>query len=74
SGVITARYAPAGWWETERSYTADQDTLLVKNSVTSIDVLTILIRFVGVLIPFLVITYFVDRGFGLDVWPPWRGI
>ncbi|MDY7081383.1 MAG: hypothetical protein SXQ77_03000, partial [Halobacteria archaeon] len=72
---IRAEYLPGRWWRHTRAYMSSSATMAVRNEFVSLSALiTVAVRFIGLLIPFAFIAFFVDRLLGLEVWPPWRKI
>jgi hypothetical protein len=78
SGAVFARYVPNDWHDTlderrgQTPYEGDTDTLIVRNRFELFAELGLLARLGVFLLPFLLMTYMVDRALGLGVWPPWR--
>ena len=78
SGAVFARYVPNDWHDSldERRgrtpYVGDTDTLIVRAGFDLFDELGMLAQLGVFVLPFLVLTFMLDRAFGLGVWPPWR--
>ncbi|MFP4188293.1 MAG: hypothetical protein ACLFR5_02665 [Halobacteriales archaeon] len=78
SGAVFARYVPNDWHDTldesrgDTPYEGDTDTLIVRSRFEVFEELGMLAQLGVFVLPFLVVTYMLDKAFGLGVWPPWR--
>lgn len=72
TGAVRAEYVPAPWWEATRAHTGTSTAQLVTERAEATSIPDTLVRFLGLMAPFLAMIYMLDRAFGLDVWPPWR--
>lgn len=77
TGPVTAHYRPESWWNAganETAYDGTRASLLVTRQDDAPSLPDTVVRFFVLLSPFLIMMYLLDRGFGLDIWPPWRKI
>lgn len=72
AGVLTARYDPEPWWESEDAFLGSSDTVYVRG--TTIPVAVTLFEFGVPVGLFLLAVFLIDRITGWRVWPPWRGV
>ncbi len=78
SGAVFARYVPNDWHDSldqrrgRTPYVGDTDTLVVRAGFDLFAELGMLAQLGVFVLPFLVLTFMLDRAFGLGVWPPWR--
>lgn len=80
SGAVMAEYVPPDWYDAvdERRggtpYVGDSATLVIEDGYDFIDELGMLAQVVVFVLPVLILVFFIDRAFGLGIWPPWRKI
>lgn len=80
SGGIFGRYVPNDWHDSlderrgQTPYDGDTDTLIIRNRFALFSELSMLTQLGVFLLPLLLMTYMLDKAFGLGVWPPWRRI
>jgi hypothetical protein len=78
SGAVFARYVPNDWHDSldrrrgRTPYEGDTDALVVRHRLELFEELGMLAQLGVFVLPFLVLTFMLDRAFGLGVWPPWR--
>jgi len=78
--VVFARYAPEEWHDSlgERdgqvAYLGDTETVTLEEEFRLVSELGFLMSFLGVVLPILILVYFLDRMLRLGIWPPWRRI
>jgi hypothetical protein len=78
SGGVFGRYVPNDWHDSldrrrgMTPYEGDTDTLVVRSDFELLEELGMLAQLGVFVLPFIVLTFMLDRAFGLGVWPPWR--